>query len=69
MAVTVVDDLRRATSEINEIQTVLENKGKITPGTTVPFEDYSDLIDDIGDDINLHGTFTVVGTDLVVSST
>lgn len=65
----VITDIQRATSEINEIQTVLENKGKITPGSTVPFEQYSDLIDDIGDDINLHGTFTVVGTDLVVSNT
>lgn len=65
----VITDIQRATSEINEIQTVLENKGKITPGSTVPFEQYSDLIDAIGDDINLHGTFTVVGTDLVVSNT
>lgn len=64
----VITDLRRATSEINEIQGVLETKGKITPGTNVPFEQYSDIIESMGDTINVTGNFTVNDGIVVVSN-
>lgn len=64
----VITDLRRATSEINEIQGVLETKGKITPGSTVPFEQYSDIIETMGDTITVEGDFTVNDGFVVVGS-
>ena len=45
---TVVQDLQRATTAINNIESKLISKGVITQGETVAIEEYPDRIDEIG---------------------
>ena len=45
---TVVQDLQRATTAINNIESKLISKGVIEQGVPVPIEDYPDRIDEIG---------------------
>lgn len=53
MSTTIVDDLQRATTAINNIESKLIEKGVITSGEEVAIEDYPDKIDEIGDELSI----------------
>lgn len=62
----IVTDLRRATSEINEIHDVLIRKGVMGGDDIVPFEDYSERIEDIRSTVLTSDKLEVIGKKLVV---